>query len=346
MNISISIADANREYLERLVEVLQEYEELSVSVFTNATLLEQALQTKRFDIVLFNPDICEKKLTFFNVKLCICLYSEDTQNAMLYSDCLKIMKYQRISKLYKEIIKAYADKAGYLADFDNSQNTKIIAVYSPIGGSGKTTIALSLASNLSSSGKSVLFLSAEQMDSSSYVNSRMEEGITMLIESVGENTNFELKLKGIMKKGLNGVSYIEGFERIVDYNTVTKEEMGAVIEKIRKCGCCDVVIIDMESRMDDICQAVFEQADNIIVVERTGEISTRKMDMFAQQALVCEYASKMCKIQNFVDRNTQLGNQLEIPIIGRVYNYGNQSLKNLIHSICSGNIININAIVK
>lgn len=348
MNISIAIADANRNYLERLVEVLQEYEELSVSMFTSAELLEQALQSKRFDIVLFDPDISETKLTFFNVRLCMCLYSEDAQNTMLYADFDKVIKYQRVSKMYKEIIKTYADKAGYLADFDHSQNTKIIAVYSPIGGCGKTTVALALASRMASYGKSILFLTLEQLDSSACMNPNTAEGdgITMLIEAIDENANFELKLKGIMKNGSNGFSYIEGFERIVDYNTVTKEEMDNVIGKIRKCGNFDFVIIDMESHINNIGQVVFEQADHIVVVERSGEISFKKIEMFAQQALACEYETKMCKIVNFVENSTKMESQLAVPIIGSIHNYGNQSLRNLIQLVTTKDAINIDAIMK
>ncbi|MBQ8231853.1 MAG: AAA family ATPase [Lachnospiraceae bacterium] len=348
MNISVAIADVNRDYLERLVEVLEDYEDLSVSMFTNADRLEQALQTKRFDIVLFDPDISEKKISFYNTKLSMCLYSEEARNAGLYADCDKVIKYQRVSKIYKEVIKAYADKAGYLADFDNSQRTKILAVYSPIGGCGKTTIALALANKLSAYGKNVLFLSMEQLDSSSLVNAHTEEteGITVLIESAGENASFQLKLKGIIKKGFNNISYIEGFERFVDYNTVSQEEMFDVVDKIRKCGSCDVVVVDMQSSMDGIGKAVFEQADNIVVVDRSGELPSRKMDMFAQQALVREYAGKMCKISNLVEGNVKASNILSVPDIGSVHNYGNQPLKNIIQLISAKDTIDMSLLMK
>lgn len=348
MNISIAIADENKNYLERLVEVLQEYEELSVSIFTSAELLTQALQSRRFDIVLFDPDICENKLTFYNVRLSMCLYSEDAQNAMMYADCDKIFKYQRISKIYKELMKAYADKAGYMFDFDNSQNTKVVAVYSPIGGSGKTTIALAIAYKLATCGQEVLFLNMEQLDSTSCINAHTgeAEGITALLEAISGNTNFELKLKGLAKKDLKGVSYIEGFGRLVDYNIVTAQEVGELIDKIRKSGCCDIFIIDMESRLDNVGQVIFEKADNVIVVEKSGDIATKKVDMFAQQALVCEHKRKMSKISNFMDSSTKIENQLKIPNIGKVHNYGNQVFKDVVQMISLKEVIELVGIMK
>ncbi|MBR4082973.1 MAG: AAA family ATPase [Lachnospiraceae bacterium] len=348
MNISIAIADTNKSYRERLVEVLQEYEDLSVSVFTNAERLEETLQTKNFDIVFFDPDICDKKMTFYNTKMNVCMYSDEARNTNLYSDCVKVLKYQRISKIYKDIVKAYADKVGNWADFDRSQNTRLVSVYSPIGGSGKTTISLALASKLTSLGKSVLLLSMEQMDSSACMNPHTEEedGIIALLQAVVENSNFELKLKGATKKGLNGIFYVEGFERIVDYNTVDKEEIYQVVDKIRKSGSYDVVIFDMNSCYDTICQVVFEQADSILVVERAGELALKKLEMFAQQAIAKEYIAKMYKICNFVDNNTKKSEALTVESIGNVHNYGTQALKEVIQAIMTKEAINVNVLTK
>lgn len=342
MNISIAIADTNQLYIERLVEVLQEYEELSVSIFTNASLLEKTLASKNFDIVLFDPDITDEKIAFFNVKLPICMYSRDAKNIALYKECEKVIKYQRISKIYKDVIKAYADKAGYTPDFENSKSTKMISVYSPIGGSGKTTVALTLASIFSTMGQNVLLLNMEQLDSSSCVNPHTEEkdGITLLFEALDENTNFSLKMKGITQKGLNDISYVEGFERIVDYNSVSGEEMKAVLERITKYGNYGIVIVDMESRLDDLGQAVFEISDKIVVVERPGEIACRKMKMFAQQAIACEYQEKMCKILNFSD-NSPNENYLDVPYVGNIRNFGNQTLKNMVQLIATKAVINM-----
>lgn len=348
MNISIAIADANREYLSRLVEGLQEYEELTVSVYTDAQHLENALQSKRFDIVLFDPDIDDDRIAFKNAKLWMCLYSEEARNSALYADCEKVIKYQRISKLYKEIIKAYSDKAGYVADFNNMQYTHVIAVYSPIGGCGKTTIAQALANRLFSVGKSVLFMGMEQLDSSSYLYPIAEEkdGITTLLEAAEEESGFELKLKYAARKEPSGMAFVDGFDRVVDYSTVSKEEMANVIDKIRKYGSYDVVIIDMNSAIDDISRAVFEQADKIIVVDKPGEIATRKMELFARQALVSEHLIKMCSISNFVENNAATNNPLNVTNVGTVHYYAGLPQSNLVQLIASKENINTNVIAK
>ncbi len=345
MNITIAIADANRDYLERLSEVLREYEDLTVSVYTTGDKLQEALQNKRFDVVLFDPDISTQKLMFGSTKLSVCLYSDEAQNKEMYADCEKVLKYQRISTIYKEIINAYADKAGYSGDFDNSQNTRIIAVYSPIGGSGKTTVALAIAGKMCSMGEKVLFLSAEQLNSTVCVNPTEDEGITGLIEAMAENVNFELKLKGNIKQGINGIGYVEGFERIVDYNSVEEEEMYNVISKIKRCGICDAVVVDMGSGIDGVNTAIFNVADYVVMVEKPGELPNAKMSLFMQQALAVEHKGKMMKVANFADSNAKFCEQLDVPSIGMVHNYGNYPLKNMLQNITSQGEIRVDKLV-
>lgn len=347
MNITIAIADTDRTYLERLVEVLQEYTDLSISAFTSVDILEKSLNSKRFDIVLFDPGLCNERIIFYNTKAAICLYSDEAENTALYRECDKILKYQRISKIYKDLIKVYASKAGYIPDFDNSQNTKLFAVYSPAGGSGKTTIGLVLANICSSLGKNVLFLSMEQLDSSSCINEHSEEddGVTVLFNSLDDDVNFELKLKGIVKKGANGVSYVEGFERVVDYNSVSGEEMKTALEKIIKYGNYETVVVDMDCRIDDIGQNVFEKADKIILVGNYGETADKKMEMFLKQAIAHEYLDKMFKIMNFAGGYQTENRFSEIPIIGKIPDYGNQTMKNLVLTISEKAAINVNLVM-
>lgn len=350
MNISLAIADSSTEYVERLSEVLQQYAELSIAIYKNGQKLQADLNDrqnpKHFDIILFDPDVSEEKLSFPNVRLPICLYSDEAKNRGWYADCVKVKKYQRISNIYKSFIREYADKAGYSADFDNSGNTRMTAVYSPIGGSGKTTVSLALASSLAGMGKTVLFLSVEQLNSSCYVNPKQEDGITALVnKAADEHTNFELKIKGIMKRGMNDMFYIEGFDRIVDYSAVTEDEMAAVLGKIRRSGIFDVIVVDMESNLDVIGKAVFAAADRIVLVERTGELPLAKIDLFAKQAVMEDYGKKMQRVCNFAENNSVYSTELAIPVVGTIHNYGNLPLKNVIQAINANHEIAVEKIL-
>lgn len=310
MNISIAIADPNKEYVERLLEVLQQYDELTIHIYTNGQKFQAAIDEDRFDVALFDPDITDESLTFSGVRLPICLYSGEARNTDRYADTLKVIKYQRISSIYKEMIRAYAEKAGYSADFDYSQNTSVAVVYSPIGGSGKTTVALALASKLAGQGKSVLFVSAEQLDSSFCVNPHREDGLIALAQAAAdEHVNFPLTLKGVMKQGLNNMFYIEGFRRLADYDAVTDQEMADIMDKIRRSGVCDVLVVDLESSLNAVGRAVADLADVILLVEKPGELPASKMELFAGQVFANEHKGKMVRIYNFAENNSRFSQE-------------------------------------
>lgn len=334
MNISIAIGDTNREYVERLSEVLQQYHDLTLSIFTNFDSLQKALEQNRFDIVLFDPDISQERLTVSAVKLAVCFYYDHCVNLNMYANCAKVLKYQRVSNIYKDILREYADKAGGAEEFGNRMKTCLIGVYSPVGGAGKTTIALALASRLKAMGNQILFVNTEQLESSSIVNRHDEDSMAMLIEDTGnENVNFKVKLMAVSKHGMDDLEYLEGFTRLVDYDAVTEEEITRVFERIKKESDYQYVIIDMASHLDQVNKAVFALADQIILVERPGELPVKKVELFAQQVFVQEHKNKILRIWNFAESQSVYSNEPVVPVIGKVHHYGNLKLETMVHAI-------------
>lgn len=334
MNISMAIADLNKDYLYRLTEMLQQNRELSISAFTSLEKLQTALEHEHFDVLLFDPGLSSERINFWGVKLALCLYSEECENLGLYNDCPKVLKYQRASNIYKCILKEYADKAGYSLESGGRINTRIIAVYSPNGGAGKTTLALALSCKLKLLGYTALFVSTEQFESASIVNKHEEEGITALIEAVSnDKVNFKVKLTAISQHGLDDMDYLGGFEKLVDYEAVTKEEIEQVLRSIKKESDYQYVVVDMDSNLDAINKAVFEIADFILLVENPGEIPNHKMKIFMEQVFVQEQKRKIYRVHNFAESNSIYREEKDIPLIGEVHHYGNLTFKNIIHAV-------------
>lgn len=334
MNISLAIGDCDLDYSERLLAGLSRYDELTVHLYTDAGKLQRALAEKTFDVVLFDADISEERLAFGASKLAVCLYREDAKNIGLYPDMEKLSKYQRISAIYQEMARLYAGKAGYSDGFDYSHRTDSAAVYSPVGGSGKTTVALALASQLSGQGKKVLFLSVEPLNSSLCVNPKKGEGLVGLLEaSASETVNFELKLKGTVNSGLNGMEYAEGFERLADYDAVAKGELAEVLSKIRRSGIYDAIVLDLGSRLDWAGREALDFADRILIVEREGDLAKEKLELFSSQALFQEYKGKCAGVLNFAEGSSRQKLILEIPMTGSIPYYGSIPIEDLISAI-------------
>ena len=129
--------------------------------------------------------------------------------------------------------------------------------------------------------KKPLFLSLEALCSADALNPYQEPGIVALAEAAAdESVNFELKMKGLMKQGVNDICYVEGFERLADHKAVSGEEIEDVIHKIQKSGVCDILIIDLNSGIGSIEAAVMKISDTIVVTEKPGELCSMKMQLF------------------------------------------------------------------
>lgn len=347
MNILLAIADSDKEYLKKISEELQAYSDLTIYVYTSAEKLVNAMASETFDVVLFDPDISETKLNLSRVKMPICFYSEETKHADIYQEYVHIPKYQRISKIYKDVIRSYAEKAGYSYENGYSGHVPVVAVYSPIGGSGKTTSALAIADQAMKKGKKSLFLSLETLCSADVLNPYQEPGIVALAEAASdEHVNFELKMKGLVKQGVNSICYVEGFERIADYKAVSGEEIEDVLKKVQKSGVCDFLIIDLSSSLGTIENAVLRIADKIIITEKPGELCSMKMQLFLKQGVVNEHKKKMLLIHNFAENNSAYCGQATIPEAGLIHNYGNLQLKNMLHAIEKNREIDIEKILE
>lgn len=346
MNIKIAIIDSDLNYLERLSAVLQQYDELEVSVFTKMQAFQEAMENSNYSIALFNPVIFDTQIIFSPNIMPICLWTEECLNGKWYSEMYKVQKYQRISNIYKEIVKNYAHYASDNGmEYFKEGNANVIAVYSPVGGSGKTTMAFAVAKCLLKRNKKVLLLSVEQLNSSSLHCKIHEEGITQLVEAINDGTNFELTLKGIIKQTEDGILYVESFSRLVDYDDVSREEMINVIQKIKLCNICDYIIVDTGSTLDSINKSILENADKIVLVQRNGELADVKMSMFEQQIWIDDLKKHMYVIKNFTSSQIHYYELKNIPVIGTVHSYGNILHKDLLNYIEEENSIDVSFVM-
>jgi recombinational DNA repair protein RecR len=89
-------------------------------------------------------------------------------------------------------------------------------------------------------------------------------------------------------------------------------------------------VVDMGITLEQKNLALFDMADHIIIVEKTDELSLRKMNCFyAQYHIMQEYQAKMSRIINF-DYGISEKVNCALPLLGRIGNVQNMSASNLI----------------
>ena len=345
MNISVAIVDSDRDYAERLMGGLENYPDLSLSVFFSGEKFQTALEKNKYDIVVFNPGSSEETLHFGTTKLPVCLCSNESDKAGLYEGtALMIEKYQRISTIYRQIMAAYADKAGIDIVTGSGAKTKLVTVYSPIGGSGKTTVAYAAAMTLAGAGKRVLYMNLEAISSMTAILPAKERGIVDLIEAVEKDVNFSVMLKGTVEEGLGGVNYVGGFNRVADYRSVTESEIESLLTHIKNAQDFEYVILDTASDTGVITRVALNISDKILLVEKPGDLELAKMQIFTEQAIYLDNAWKMVRVCNFADGRTRYSDLGEMAEAGTIQDYGNYQVKGMLQNIMANASIRVSAL--
>jgi len=320
MIIKVAIADKNKEYLERLVVGLEKYSDISLAVYSDEESLERAFQERKYDVFLFDPDVYMQSAAYFHTRADLKILLDDKEKVIadVYADAKRVDKYQRVSRIYKKILELYSEVCGReIAQEDGY--TSVVAYYSPVGGAGKTTLALVSAAKSALLGKRTFYISFEDIASEDcYLHQGDDEGLSELMCHIERNTNLSMKIQGMLKEKNKNLFYLNHFSTPNDIYDMHVDELQQLITAIRNTGLFDVIVVDMGTAMDEKTMALFEKADRIVLVERTDQISVRKLNCFyAQQHIMNEYGNKMVRIINF-DQGQIPDIHTDIMLVGKI----------------------------
>lgn len=341
MVIRMAIADSHEEYVQRLLSVLEEYEDLSLFVYTDKKALETGLISKKFDIVLFNAALCDEQLAISNAGVAIVLLDESADLPEYFREFPKINKYQRISRIYQQILEFYSTVCGNTENLLGQKGVTSIAFYSPIGGTGKTTLALITATKLAMQGHRTFYMNLEDVAAEDcYLTQNGEKGLSELVASLGSNIQFTYKIQSLLQNKSDNLYYMNHLDHLNDLNEMTGEEVFELLTQIGKSGLFDYIVVDMGVSLNEKLMNVFEAVSKIVLVEKPGAVATGKMErFFAQSHIMKEYGRKMVRLLN-MDNGRSTGSTSEVPYIGRIGMIQNMDTAQLVTALASGNTSN------
>lgn len=317
--IKIALADSDLDYIGRLETVLNNYKELAISIYSEKKALENALASKKFDVLLFDPSIYEGQIEVGKDTLVIMLYDDELPVPDGCASYKKVKKFQRISTTYQQIMYEYSEYAQRKGIVIGGNKTRTIAVYSPIGGSGKTTVALATALRLSLEGKKTFYMNLEDAASDDcFLQSSSDKGLSEIAANLGTNIDFTMKIQGILQQKNDCMFYLKHFDSPNDVYELSGDERIDLLEKIENTKLFDVIVIDMSSSLKAEELKIFEAVDSILLVERNSSISNTKMKLFLNQMhIINNNKSKMSRVINF---NMGMGSGVEsdIPVVGTI----------------------------
>lgn len=337
MQIRIAVADKNKEYLDRLISVLEEYTDLTLSMYTDATSLETALVNKTFDILLFDSDLYDGQTALKKNTLAVMLLDDDKAVPAGRRNCHKINKYQRISNIYKQILELYSEVCQDVGELIGRGRVMSVAFYSPVGGCGKTTLALVAASKLAMQGYKVFYINLEDIASEDcYLPQSGEKGLSELAGFLGSEINFSMKLQSLLQTRSDNLYYLKHFNSPNDIYAMTAQDISELLMEISSSALFEYIVVDMGVALDARTLSIFEQVQKIVLVEKPDTIAMHKMKCFTAQAHIMNaYGQKMVRVLNF-DNGRGMDTGSQIPLVGRVGGIQNPDSAQLI-TMLAGN---------
>lgn len=199
---------------------------------------------------------------------------------------------------------------------------RVIAVYSPKGGSGCTTIAINLAVALSSQEQKVALVDASLQfgDVAVMLNLRSAASIVDLIDHIND-LDRDL-VNSVMVPHKSGLQVMMAPPKPEMAELVKDEHMKKVLQQLRETY--DFVVVDTSSSLDDIALSVLDTADRILLVTQQNLPTLKNVSRFFDLANSLNYERE--KIFLIVNReNKRLGisvndiaNTLKRPVMAMI----------------------------
>ena len=296
MKIQLLIAIVDGEYREHLSRVLRDKysDAFEISICSNLELVRGLLGKKHYDVAILDPEMAEDATLRSAVQMPVLLWDGSTVLGRQSAGLKRIRKYQKISGIVSEMLELYAEVAGMGAGYGNRGS--ITVAWSPVGGCGKTTVALAYAAQRVAEGRKVVYLDMQNFSGSSAyfpqtgksissVFGKMDSNVAMLFQSIR------------LQDGDTGIYYFCQPENYDDINVLTADDAELLIESCAEG--VDEVVVDLSSVCDEKTKRLLQKAERVLLVLDQTRTGKAKWEQFQNQnSIYKDTYSKMTLIAN------------------------------------------------
>lgn len=286
--INLIIADTDEAYNEGIVNFIMRNHSIKfqVSSFTRASSLQDYLSQvdEKVDILLISPELYSEQIPADKVRALILLTSgkraETTGQDV-------INKYQHAEKIVSDITGIFAEKyEGQIHVAGGSKTTRVVGVYSPSGGTGKTCIALAASIQCAQNGLSTFYLNLEDLNSSTwFLKEDGEKSLSKALYYIKENNkNLTLKIEGTRCiEPLYNIHYFSPLESALEMEEILPDELETLIRQLRIMGQYDLIFLDMTNSFSSKNLKVLNSCDDIFLVFTQDMLAGAKVKGFMSE---------------------------------------------------------------
>lgn len=274
-NIKILMADTDDKYLmpleRKFIDELEDKADLIV--ITDPDYLKQYFSTpQKLDILIINEELYDVQLERHDIANVFILTEEeksprDTETNQIY-------KYTSVKEIYAEVINKSPAKN---ASFNNTEETKILMIYSPIGGIGKTSVSAALCEAIAKYHKKVLFIGIDSLQTFGSIIEHlpdMESGAEKLMIEKSEYVYEAIKSKIITRT----FDILPPFHLSLPSLNIKGEDYLNLLNCIKATKYYDYIVVDGVSDFNEDISRLMGIANHTIIVAGQDKNSAHKLD--------------------------------------------------------------------
>ncbi|NSW91269.1 MAG: AAA family ATPase [Firmicutes bacterium] len=311
LRLSLTIADKDKAYVESLVGFLMDKHphKFQVNFFTNEEYLRDFLSknVEKTGILLITPDFYdnlksnawESNIPEYKIRMPVLILLTDNESLSASCTLNTVYKYQHGDKLVSDIIRIYESQCKNMElplkdvekrGLEGINKTKVISVYSPAGGAGKTTIAVNACIQCAREGMRVFYLNFENISSEPcFFNCNFKDGscenFSSIIFAIKEkDKNLHVKIEGIkFSDAAYNIHYIPPSDSALEMEEMLPDEVKYLLHQITLTGYYDIIFVDLNSSLNEKNMAVMEESDEVILIHAPDLVSKQKVISFYKE---------------------------------------------------------------
>ncbi|TVY10120.1 AAA family ATPase [Paenibacillus cremeus] len=207
--------------------------------------------------------------TLARLKLGCTVLISDHHHSVLEVDYPVLCKFQPLDRLLSEVAAHYNDYCAVQQPLLGSRSTRVIAVYSTVGGAGKTVTALQIAKQLTLHGERVCCVSFERLPSYAWYpvqDAAGAEAFSSMVYYAKMNPKL-LSSKIERWKSKHPVmkfDYIPPLAHLREWQELTEDDAASILQGLVDAKLYDVLVLDLDSILNDVMRQLLVKSDQVL----------------------------------------------------------------------------------
>jgi cellulose biosynthesis protein BcsQ len=280
--IKIVMADPDAGYIEPLeLKFLNELqEEADVMIITDLDYFAEFFSApQNLDILVINEQLWSNQLERQNIKNLFILQEQEGSTLQSRLKATFLYKYTSVQELFNEIISCLNEQGHRSVGVQ--KETRIIMVYSPVGGAGTTTVAMGLSQALAGMHRRVLFMGLDNLQTFSWNLGRDEVLPFEFEKQMSSDSEYIYHaLRPLIQKDV--FYYMPQFARSLSSLSITIRDFIHLAESVREAGEFDFIVCDTPGDFTVEVSALMGRSDHVITVTNQDEQAVWKLQALLQ----------------------------------------------------------------